>query len=57
MLQSQIPALSVQKRSQRCLTKRFSTWLKHRLQAFLTCRFDLETFGLGAVLGIVKIQS
>jgi hypothetical protein len=55
MLQSQMPALSVQKRSQRCLAKRFSTLLKLHRRAFLTCRFDLEAFVLGAVMGIVKI--
>jgi hypothetical protein len=56
MLQSQMPALSVQKSSQRCLAKRFSTLLKPHQRAFLTCRLDLEAFGLGAVMGILKIQ-
>ncbi|MHC4537058.1 MAG: hypothetical protein ACYS6K_24175 [Planctomycetota bacterium] len=40
MLQSQISALS-------------STLLKPHRRAYLTCRFDLESFGLSAVLGII----
>ena len=49
MLQSKMPALSVQ--------KTFSTLLKPHLQAFLNCCLDLEPFVLGAVMWIVKIQS